>query len=297
MTVSVPRSTAAVGLIGVLAAAGGCDVDGGHAGRSATAKAPVSSASSRQGKTSCTSVRYIGDSISVGMVSVRQVPSVDERLEARLHAVGVQKLSVDASGGRATFERFMGRPSTTDALQGGPNPACYVMATGTNDAGNIGAGADADARQRIDTVMKAVGGKPVLWPLLVSRASGAYANANMQRFDDELRAATKRYPNLRLYDWPAERDPRWTESDGLHDTRAGSRARALMYARALTVAFPAGGAPSSAVVVGSVAGGPASAANAARLAPMKGDANAFWAADTPALTHYVSGDRTGSPGK
>lgn len=284
-----PRVMGALGVTFLLAGCSGAEEQPSSSKSSATAAA---TARPERGKTSCTSVRYVGDSISVGMVSKRQIPDANERLEARFKAVGVRTVSVDASGGRATFETFENRPSTLQALPTSSKgyTGCYVMAVGTNDAGNMAVGSPMDARRRIDAVMAVTGSNRVLWPLLVTDLhSGPYAESGMVKFNDALKAATKRYPNLRLYDWPAERNPAWMEGDEIHDRRIGSRSRALMYAKALTVAFPAGQGPSGERVVGSVPGRPAGAGNRVKLRSVNGDGMAFWAGDTATLAHYTSG--------
>ena len=269
---------------------------GGSAVTDSTKQSSSSASTSRtyNGKTSCTQLRYVGDSISVGMVSPRQVPEAKERLSARLADVGVKQASIDVSGGRAVFEPFQGRPTTLDVLPASSKgySGCYLMAVGSNDAGNIGAGADRPLRLRIDTVMKRLGGRPTLWPMVASERPGTpYSKANLDAFNRELVAATKRYPNLRVYDWASERDTSWMEGDGIHDRRIGSRERALMYAKALTVAFPQGLPANSKPVVSSVWGKAPAESNAPKLPAAQGDRGTFWAADTANLTHHVSGPK------
>lgn len=291
--------------IGVIALAvsgslalGACGGDGNAAARTSPASSgsvTTNRAAHPDGRTSCRSVMYVGESTSVGMVSPLQVPKAAERLEARLKDVGVQRLGVNVSGGRSSIERFLHRPSSLDVI----TPAfaknftgCYVMAFGVNDAANSSFPDSAGtARERIDLVMKRVGGRRVLWPTTATSSSlrGPYADVNMRRYDHELLEATKRYPNLRLYDWHAEVDPAWREPDGIHDVRRGSRERALMYARALAVAFPDGLPTNPSPVVGSVWGRPASGRNRPTLPAAPGDADTFWAGDSKALDLYTSG--------
>lgn len=227
------------------------------------------------------------------MVSKDQIPNRAERLEARFANVGVKNLYVNASGGRSVFERFMNRPNVMDVLT--PKltstfKGCYVIATGTNDAANDHTGSNMKIRQRIDTVMKATKGRPVLWPLPATIATnGSYNDAYMRDMDAQLRDATKRYPNLRLYDWRAEREEEWVEGDRIHDDRLGSRYRAAMYANALAVAFPQGRPANPSTVVGSAWGKKPSPANRPKLPSVKGDAVAFWAGDKKAVELYESG--------
>lgn len=277
-------------LVGALAACGGSE--GTSAQEHSRATKPA--AATYNGKTSCNELRYVGDSISVGMVSALQVPDAKERLSARLADVGVKQASIDVSGGRAVFEPFQGRPTTLDVLPASSKgyTGCYLMAVGSNDAGNVGAGADRPLRLRIDTVMKRLGGRPTLWPMVASERPGTpYSKENLDAFNRELIAATKRYPNLRVYDWASERDTSWMEGDGIHDRRIGSRERAFMYAKALTVAFPQGLPANSKPVVSSVWGKAPAESNAPELPAAQGDRGTFWAADTANLTHHVSGPK------
>lgn len=289
----MPHTIARVGtaLAAIAMTATACSNDNS---RDAGGTSPAASTQAKglTGKTACTSLRYVGDSISGGMVSAKQIPNPDERLEARFKAVGVRTASIDTSGGRAVFEPFEGRPTTLSVLPTSSKgfAGCYFMAIGTNDAGNVGAGADRSVRLRIDTVMKRLGDRPVLWPTIASELDGTpYASANMKKFNAELLAATKRYPNLRVYDWASERQPKWVEGDGIHDRRIGSRKRAAMYANALVVAFPEGEGMNPSKVVSSKRGKTPSPNNAPKLPPAKGDTGTFWAGDAPVLTHYVSG--------
>lgn len=289
------RSVVVAALVCVPLAA--CSDGGSDAAPSASKSGQAQPRADRKfnGKTSCTKVRYVGDSVSVGLVSSHQIPKASERLDARFKSVGVKQASIDASGGRSVFEAIEGRPTTQSVLPTSSKgyDGCYFIGLGTNDAANISAGSDHTANQRIDTIMKIVGGRPVLWPLTAadSWVKNDYANANMQKWNKALVAATKRYPNLRVYDWNAERDPKWMEGDGIHDRRMGSRARALMYAKALAVAFPQGMAPNSSKVVGSAWGKPPSRANAVKLPTVEGDGIPFWAGDSAAVNHYSSGPK------
>ncbi|GAA1543804.1 hypothetical protein [Dermacoccus barathri] len=293
-----PAVLCLVSVLGLSACSGDRGSDGSRNGESqaSTSSAGASANSSPQpfnGKTSCTDVVYVGDSVSVGMVSKDQIPNRAERLEARFANIGVKNLYVNASGGRSVFERFMNRPNVMDVLT--PKltstfKGCYVIATGTNDAANDHTGSNMKIRQRIDTVMKATKGRPVLWPLPATIATrGSYNDAYMRDMDAQLRDATKRYPNLRLYDWRAEREEEWVEGDRIHDDRLGSRYRAAMYANALAVAFPQGRPANPSTVVGSAWGKKPSPANRPKLPSVKGDAVAFWAGDKKAVELYESG--------
>lgn len=262
---------------------------------SATPSPTPSPSPTFNGKTSCKKVLYIGESTSIGMVSALQVPDAAERLEGRMKQVGVEQLSVNISGGRSTFERLLGRPNTLDVLT--PEltakfDGCYFLALGTNDAADSALlHSHSQIVLRIDTIMKRIGNHPVLWPTLRTAPTARqwYKDIYMQEFDAELRTATQRYPNLRLYDWRTEMNPAWFEADNIHDRRIGSRERALMFARALAVAFPDKLPPNPDPIVGSQWGKPPSPANEPTLTPMKYDQQPFWAGDTEALDVYKSG--------
>jgi lysophospholipase L1-like esterase len=110
---------------------------------------------------------------------------------------------------------------------------------GTNEAANQAVGSAYDARERIDLLMHAIGKAPVLWPTVkTTQHSGYYDDTNMQKFNDALVQACKRYPNLRVYDWASEVKDNWFSSDGIHFTSAGYRQRAYRIAQALARAYP-----------------------------------------------------------
>ncbi|MFZ2510455.1 MAG: SGNH/GDSL hydrolase family protein [Gordonia sp. (in: high G+C Gram-positive bacteria)] len=191
------------------------------------------------GKTRCTAVIQVGDSTSV---NVNDPGFGDNTATARLQSVGVRDVTVDALGSRA----IVGGPRT-DAehaiaeLVGAGKRGCWVIAMGVNDAGAIsGGGVSAD--ERIDRVMAKLAGQPVLWPTVASSnpANPAFGTASMGAFNDALRRATQRYPNLAVYDWAAAAHPELFAGDGIHYTAAGTQARNKAFAAALATAFPTG---------------------------------------------------------
>ena len=73
-----------------------------------------------------------------------------------------------------------------------------------------------------------------------------YAEENMEKWNEELLAACRRYPNMRVYDWASDVKDAWFIEDGIHFTSPGYGARAQLIAQALAHAFPAGKEPSPA---------------------------------------------------
>jgi lysophospholipase L1-like esterase len=105
-----------------------------------------------------------------------------------------------------------------------------MVALGTNDA-RTGLTA-ADAQKRIDEVMAQVAGKPVLWVNIYrSDTKGTMAAADL--FDQQLTAATSRYPNLTVLDWSSyiQSRPELMGEDHIHLTSDGYMARADWMAR------------------------------------------------------------------
>jgi len=62
----------------------------------------------------------------------------------------------------------------------------------------------------------------------------------MQRWNDELLAACKRCPNMRVFDWAVHAKRRWFISDGTHYYSRGHVARNKFVAKGLVHAFPRG---------------------------------------------------------
>lgn len=191
------------------------------------------------GKTRCTTVIQVGDSTSE---NVDDAAFGANTATAQYRAVGATEVKVDALNGRA----IVGGPGTdaeqavTGLLASGAR-GCWVIAMGVNDAGAIstgGTGADA----RIDRVMSKLNGQPVLWPTIASSSPSnqAFGAASMSGFNDALRKATRRYPNLAVYDWAAAATPEMFAGDGIHYTAAGTQARNRAFAAALARAYPPG---------------------------------------------------------
>jgi hypothetical protein len=225
----------------------GAPADGASAGG-----APAAVKATHAGLTSCTSVAHIGDSTSVGMVSPQWLPNPAQRLRAQYRDVGVRHALIDASGGRSIVEEMPGqlngyRVATAWYEQG--FRGCWVLALGTNDTANVSVGSNVSLTQRIQEMMSAAHGEPVMWVnTQTDLSSGPWSEANMQSWNNALVAACKSYPNMRIFNWAAMVRPAWHLADGIHYTSAGYAIRAHAIARALSRAFPAGGHSSSCVV-------------------------------------------------
>jgi peptidoglycan/LPS O-acetylase OafA/YrhL len=206
-------------------------------------------------RTSCRSDAHIGESTSLGLVSPDYLPDPRTRLPEQLERVGVRTVRTNILGARSIVERWHDQPNAQDAVESiraSGYHGCWTIAMGTNDAANQAVGGVYSYAQRIDLLMHRIGDQPVLWLTVKSlQSSGPYADANMLKFDDALRAACQRYPNLRIYDWRSEVRNSWFISDGIHFTSAGYAERARRIADALARAFPAPGGPSPGCVVSS----------------------------------------------
>ena len=209
-------------------------------------------ASPRESGTSCTSVAHIGDSTSVGMVSPTWLPNPAQRLAAQYRDVGVRHVQIDASGGRSIVEempdQLNGYKVASAWYQAGFR-GCWVFALGTNDTANVAAGSNVGLLARIQEMMAAVHGEPVMWVnTQTDLTSGPWSEANMQLWNNALVQAARQYPNMRIFNWAGMVQPGWHLSDGIHYTSAGYAIRAAAIAQALTRAFPADGHSTSVIV-------------------------------------------------
>jgi hypothetical protein len=97
--------------------------------------------------------------------------------------------------------------------------------------------------------MAAVHGEPSMWVnVQTDLTSGPWSEANMKQWNSALLAASKHCPNMRIFNWAGMVQPSWHLADGIHYTSAGYASRAAAIARALALAFPAGGHSSKAAV-------------------------------------------------
>jgi peptidoglycan/LPS O-acetylase OafA/YrhL/lysophospholipase L1-like esterase len=225
-------------------------------GQSSARPAPAASiARSRKGaagpaqtaalRTSCRAVAHIGDSTSEGMVSADYLADPSQRLTAQYQDVGVQSVRTDISGARSVVETLPGQTNgyqAAEALDSAGFKGCWVIALGTNDTADVAIGSPTGRMARIQQMMSAAHGQPVMWVNVISLlSSGAYAEANMQLWNQALQQACAKYPNMRIFNWASLAQPGWFISDGIHYTSAGYAIRAQQIAQALARAFPAAG--------------------------------------------------------
>jgi hypothetical protein len=194
-------------------------------------------------RTSCTEVVHIGDSTSDGLVSADYEPNPANRIMARYADVGIRHSIMKVVGATSIVESLPGTPNAyqmaSQLLKTGYH-GCWVLALGTNDTADVYVGSNVGRVQRIQRMMKLIGNQPVMWVEVTSLvSSGPYAEANMRLWNDALKQELPRYPNMRIYDWPAVAQKAWFINDGIHYTSLGYAHRASAIADALAYAFPA----------------------------------------------------------
>ena len=203
-------------------------------------------------RTSCQSVAHIGDSTSVDLISPASLPDAAQRLGAQYRDVGVRHVRIDASGGRSIVEELPGQLNgykVASSYWAGGYRGCWVFALGTNDAANVQAGSAVGLTARIDRMMSAAHGEPVMWVNTRTELSaGPWADAGEQAWDRALARALAAYPNMRIFNWAAVARPGWFLPDGIHYNSAGCAIRARDIAAALARAFPASGRTASRIV-------------------------------------------------
>jgi hypothetical protein len=232
--------------------AGGSAKGPGSAQATGTGSAGSAPAPTASLRTSCHAVAHIGDSTSDGLVSPEYLPNPAKRIAAQYHDVGVGSVQWDISGARSVVEVLPGQVNGYDAAQAiyrSGFRGCWVLALGTNDTADVAVGSNVGLMTRIQRMMSAAHGQPVMWVNLRSLlASGPYSEANMVTWDNTLLRACAKYPNMRVFNWAALAKTKWYISDGIHFTSAGYAARGRLIAQALARAFPKTG-PSSGCVV------------------------------------------------
>ena len=193
-------------------------------------------------RTSCQAVEHIGDSTSEGLISPDYLPNPAQRIPAQYHDVGVRTVHTDISGARSVVEVLPGQINGYDAAQAAYASGfrgCWVIALGTNDTADVAVGSNVGLMTRIERMMRAAHGEPVMWVNLRSLlVNGPYSEANMVTWDNTLVRACARYPNMRVFNWAAYAKTKWYISDGVHFTSAGYAVRSRMIAQALARAFP-----------------------------------------------------------
>jgi hypothetical protein len=225
---------------------------GGQQGQAGGQHRPAAAGGSRVLRTSCRTAAHIGDSVSADLISPEILPDPAQRLAARYADVGVKHLRVDASGGRSVVEALPGQVNGFDVAQAwwrGGYRGCWVFALGTNDTADMAVGSAVGLMARIERMMSAAHGEPVLWVnTRTELPAGPWSEASERLWDDTLLRALARYPNMRIFDWSAVAQPGWFLPDGIHYNSAGCAARAKAIADALARAFPAGGHSTARVV-------------------------------------------------
>jgi hypothetical protein len=186
-------------------------------------------------------------------VSSDYLPNPAQRLGPQLADVGVTTTYPEISGARSIVEIFEGQPNAQmvahQRVTRGFN-GCWIIAMGTNDVDNVNTGSNVGFAQRIDRMMSAVRGQPVMWINAVTLLrSGPYSEAGMLKWNRALGAACQKYPNMRVFDWPFWAKPRYFIPDGIHYYTPGYIARTHLIAKALAAAFPYGRPPSPSCVV------------------------------------------------
>ena len=203
-------------------------------------------------RTSCQSVAHIGDSTSLDLISPASLPDAAQRLGSQYRDVGVRHVRIDASGGRSIVEELPGQLNgytVASSYWADGYRGCWVFALGTNDVANVQAGSAVGLTTRIDRMMSAAHGEPVLWVNTRTELSaGPWADAGEQAWDRALVRSLAAYPNMRIFNWAAVAQPGWFLPDGIHYNQVGCAIRAHDIAAALARAFPASGRSASRIV-------------------------------------------------
>jgi peptidoglycan/LPS O-acetylase OafA/YrhL len=213
----------------------------------ATEPAPLTPAQADAStRSACKAVVHIGDSTSEGLTSPEYLPLESQRIEAQYADVGVREEHFEISGARSIEERFEGEPNAREVAEAWKLEGfrgCWVLALGTNEAADVFVGSAVGEMERIEIMMNAIGDEPVMWVNVRSlvEAGDPYAAKNMEKWDEELLVACRRYPNMRVYDWASDVKDAWFIDDGIHFTSPGYAARSELIAHALAHAFPASG--------------------------------------------------------
>ena len=245
---SLPRALAIPAAVAVVLTVVGAWVDGSRSSSSSPpatgstiAVAPVATGPATT--TSCTSVVHVGDSTSVGLVSEDFIADPAAPVDAQYRRVGVTDPRMEISGARSIVETVGDQLNAEDAaaaIKATGYEGCWVLAMGTTDTANVAVGGPVDRPARIDRMLAVIGDDPILWVTVKTlETEGAWSDANMQIWNQTLREAQARYPNIRLYDWAAVVQDAWFQDDGIHYTSAGNVERARLIADALVVAYPA----------------------------------------------------------
>ena len=163
-------------------------------------------------------VMQIGDSLSGGFVG---------GLNTELVARSVGPFRCDIQGSRSiTREPNKKYPSGLTAVRSaraaGFDPPSWVVALGCNDMWFI-ARKKGIAAEMLDKMLTEIGSdRHVFFLTYWQKQNGAWP-----KFNEALRGATQRWPNLRVADWAAlaKQHPEWHGADGAHYNGKGAKAR------------------------------------------------------------------------
>ena len=203
--------------------------------------------------TSCDSVIHLGDSTSRGLFNPDQLPDPETRIDARYRAVGVTTVVDQVAPAQSVVETYEDQPNADDRVAGfvaDGYDGCWVFALGMQDSANQAVGGVVDLPDRIDRLMSQVGDDPALWMTgYALEQDGPWSDPEIRKWNEAVVDACSRWPSMRVYDWRSEAQDDWYDSDGIHFDAAGDVERAARIARALAIAFPAGGDPPADCVV------------------------------------------------
>ncbi len=192
--------------------------------------------------TSCRGVVYIGDSTSDGETSSDYIPNPRQQLPAQLSKVGVATFYPEISGARSIVETYENYPNAATVAKAHISEGyhgCWILALGTNDVADVGAGSNFGLQTRIARMMSIIGHQPVLWVNVITLlGSGPYAESGMRHWNHDLLSDCPKFPTMRVYDWAARAKQQWFINDGIHYTSPGYVARTRLIAHALVKAFP-----------------------------------------------------------
>lgn len=169
----------------------------------------------------------VGDSLTVGATELGKFSGAQRSVRGAWKSV-----VVDAKVGRTARQ---GATLLPGALRRSKAQA-VVVALGTNDM--MGRRTAAETSDLIDGVMRAAGGRPVLWVNVEFGPLPARERpARARMFNSQLVRAERRWENLRVADWNSWFTPNGRSrfvADGVHLTASGYETRAAYYAREVT---------------------------------------------------------------
>ena len=227
---------------------------------SATAEASSWADAPADAPMACSEVYHVGDSTSIGMFDEAQLPEGAETASGRYLERGAGAVEPSVFGARATTVGWEGDgvvfPSAVQSVQdllaaGVDDEACWVIATGVNDAANAVAARDygydttGEMETNIRTMVELLDGYRVIWPTAAtgSPSNPYYDNSNMEEFNASLRKVAAEHRNVVVFDWAQEARAHqdwFLAGDEVHYNADGNDERAKRFADALATAFPQG---------------------------------------------------------